>query len=273
MIIGVVYSLNDPAGAGIAEKLASLRRLELGGKHRVWLDKNVFIQGFPESVLEFEFLHERAPADAYLVLSKHRSESGKPCFTVHHTGNPLDSAELGGKPRELSWSFPRLAGLLLRKVFEETKKEGVENVDVCYEVTHHGPTSVPKPLVFLEIGSTEVEWRNEVYQTIIARSVDRVLPLILEGEGMGVPRAVGFGGGHYPRKFTSLTIEGEAFFGHMLAKYVLRGGVTRDVIIEAIEKNYEGVTKAFIERKSARKELRDEIKKLCEERGLDVEVI
>jgi D-tyrosyl-tRNA(Tyr) deacylase len=79
VLLAIVYSLNDPAGKGMAEKLKPL--LSSIGSEKICL------KGFEESVLEFDFLEKRIPADFYLVLSKHKSEKAIPSLTVHHTGN------------------------------------------------------------------------------------------------------------------------------------------------------------------------------------------
>ena len=273
MIIGVVYSVRDPAGIGMARVLAELFGKEFVLGEKIALDKNLFMKGFDAETIEFEFLYEKVPADAYVVLSKHRSESGKPCFTVHPTGNPTSRAELGGEPLKLSVSFPRLAGITLYNIYEEASKAGVKEIDISYEVTHHGPTGVPKPLVFVEIGSTPREWVVQEYHRVLGVSVYNSLKSLLSGEYKSTPRAVGFGGGHYARRFTSITLNKEAFFGHMLAKYALREEFNPSVIRQAIEKNFEEVNIAYMERKCCRSSERNEIKRLCSEYGIDVVVI
>ncbi len=273
MIIGVVYSVKDPAGVGIARVLAGFFNKEFRVGEKITLANKVFMTGFNAETIEFEFLHEEAPADAYIILSKHKSESGKPCFTVHHTGNPTSKAELGGDPLRLSISFPRLAGILLNNIYTKSLEAGLEDIDISYEVTHHGPTRVPKPLVFVEIGSTPREWSIKEYHRVVGESVYNSIKSLLVNEYKSVPRAVGFGGGHYARRFTSISLNKEAFFGHMIAKYALREEFNVEVIKQAIEKNFEGVNIAYMERKCCRSSERSEIKRLCSEYGIDVVVI
>ncbi|MEM1692051.1 MAG: D-aminoacyl-tRNA deacylase, partial [Thermofilaceae archaeon] len=102
----LAYSVNDPAGSGIAKAILTLvefepTRLQLASEAYEIPRLNAVIAGFNEDVLYFEFLDEVCPADFYLVLSRHSSEAGVKSFTVHHPGNPMRTAVAGGKPLEL----------------------------------------------------------------------------------------------------------------------------------------------------------------------------
>ncbi len=260
-LLVVAYSIKDPAGKGMAEELR-----ELLGKD---FSENVGLVGFEESVVEFDFLEERSPADFYLILSKHRSEAGVPSLTVHHTGNPRNEALLGGNPEELGWSFPRLSGYLLRRIKEEADKEGISNdFEISYEVTHHGPTNISKPLVFFEIGSDYSQWIKKNLHELMARvAYDGIVKLV----DMSLPeceRSVGFGGGHYSRRHSKLTFEKNICFGHLIPKYVLKQGLSDKVLEQVFAKNYEGVTSVYFEKKSAVKLLREHIREYALSRDI-----
>ncbi len=260
--IGVVYSLGDPAGAGMAEHLKP--RLE---KDPI---EGIEIRGFEESVLYFDFLEERFPSDYYVVLSKHKSESGIPSLTVHHTGNLTGDNRYGGKPYELSWSFPRLAGHILRILWSRAQKIGLQSqYEIAYEVTHHGPTSLRVPLVFFEIGSTPDRWTDKRIQEFMAETIYEALETFVSKNPTECLRTVGFGGGHYARRFTKMTIEGKYCFGHMVPRYVIREGIDQKVLVQVFRKNHEGVTHVVFEKKSARKNIREMVREKSLEEGLE----
>jgi len=50
-------------------------------------------------------------------------------------------------------------------------KEDNYDVPVNHEVTHHGPTKFNQPSIFIEIGSTELGWRNETGGKIVAQAI------------------------------------------------------------------------------------------------------
>lgn len=253
-----VYSENDIAGAGMAEKLKKLIGEQM-------------IKGFPKSVVEFEFLEGMEGYDAFLVLSKHRSESGIPSLTVHSTGNLLKKALLGGKGEELSVSFPRLNGFLLRKIKEKVKSKGLsEELKVSYEATHHGPTGLTKPISFIEIGSDEKMWKREDLHELMAEVVYEAHELLTQDKLPSCERAIGFGGGHYSERFSELTFSKNICFGHIAPKYAIRENLSESVVSQLFDKNYEGIQVAYVEKKAGNKIFRETIEKAAQKRRIKV---
>ncbi len=261
-IVSIVYSTGDPAGAGMARELMRMGTPSLEG---------VSLRGFPESVLEFEFLDERAPGEQYIVLSKHRSSSGQPSLTVHHTGNPTRRAEAGGDPLTLSIAHARLAGHILRLIKREVEEHGgLGEIDVTYEATHHGPTGVTRPLVFVEIGSTHKQWEDPVLHRLMARVIHEAVEDLISGSLPTCTTAAGFGGSHYPERFTRMAIENKACFGHIIPKYAIREGIDENVVRQAILKNSEPVKKVFMEKKAGPAPARRVIEKTSLDLGVEL---
>ena len=101
-----------------------------------------------------DHLESHFSAEAFIFCSRHRAESGKPALLVHSTGNLGGTADFGGLPYQISVSAPSLVSAALKRLFEERNKTGLDEFDVSLEVTHHGPTSLKTPLVFVELGSS-----------------------------------------------------------------------------------------------------------------------
>lgn len=144
--------------------------------------------------------------------SIHRSERGPRCFTVHPLGNPGARADVGGRPRTLVPTDPRLMTAALRGLAAKAPGLGLT---VTFEATHHGPL-LPGPAFFAEIGGGPDPEHPEPREVALLGSVLRSL------EGDPSDRiAVGLGGGHYAPHFTELALRRQWAFGHLLSRYVL----------------------------------------------------
>ena len=56
------------------------------------------------------------------------------------------------------------------RVLRKIKENQIEGFDVCFEATHHGPL-LKTPTLFLEIGSTELEWENKTPAKALIKSL------------------------------------------------------------------------------------------------------
>ena len=189
-----------------------------------------------------------------IFLSRHKAASGKPSLTVHPIGN-WGKAEYGGKEGKITPTSPKLMTGLLRKI----KENQLEGFDVCFEATHHGPL-LDTPTIFLEIGSTESEWEDEVP----ARALIKSLLEVKYNEGKNV---VGIGGGHYTPRFTEAALTHKVNFGHMVANYGIPFVDTK-TIKEAIKSsNAEGV---YFHKKAMKKSKYRQIKESLENENISV---
>jgi D-aminoacyl-tRNA deacylase len=151
--------------------------------------------------------------DAVIFASRHRSESGEPALTVHWTGNATSRADFGGKPKSLSFTDPpRLRAALL--ALDQEREALKLNYAVSLEATHHGPTELGVPTLFVEVGSTEKEWNDPQAAAAASEAVWKAANAPADGK-----LALGFGGGHYCNK-QCMAIRNEGYaFGHILSKY------------------------------------------------------
>ena len=150
--------------------------------------------------------------------SRHRSESGISCLTVHPLGNLGPVAELGGEPGRLVPTSPRLMADALRRLEEPAAAIGVP---ATYEATHHGPL-LHQPAFFVEIADSLSDAdRRKVAEPISdsLRDLD---------EDPSDRTAIGVGGGHYVPHFTELALRRRWAFGHMVPRHALES-LTPDV--------------------------------------------
>ncbi len=193
--------------------------------------------------------------EAIIFASKHRSKENRKTLTVHFTGN-IAEGKFGGRPYELAVPAPHIAASLLKSL-----KAAVSPFSVSYEATHHGPSSLKTPSVYVEIGSTMDEWSDKGAGRAIAKAILNV------DEDPEMPVFVGIGGNHYAPRETTLALEAGVAFGHIIADHAVPT-VTEDVLRQAFEKS--GTRAAYLDRKSIPKEERARIEGLIDRLGCEV---
>ncbi|PSQ08559.1 hypothetical protein BRC95_03265 [Halobacteriales archaeon QS_5_68_33] len=167
---------------------------------------------------------ERSP-DLLVFASRHAGETG-PLLTAHHTGN-VGPAAFGGA----DGAFARACPNAHRRVLDALAEHAPGRYEVGMECTHHGPTDVGAPSMFVELGSGEDEWQDPAGARAVARAirdlrgVDPDLPAESaddSGSGTGERRhLVGVGGGHYAPRFERVARETDWAVGHVAADWAL----------------------------------------------------
>jgi D-aminoacyl-tRNA deacylase len=216
-----------------------------------------------ESLLFIEDLDTKYPhSKAFIFLSKHRSGSGIPTLTCHCTGNYAKNF-YGGNPRELAISYPYLQKRYLQEI--NNAKPSLLHYEIVIEASHHGPTSLKKPVLFIEIGSAERQWIDKNAASIVCNCLLGVLE-----SGLGQCKKVGIclGGTHYPLKFNKLLLESEFGIAAVAPKYNL-GSVDKDMLNQMIAKSIEKVRYIIVDWKGLGKE-KNRIMTLVENTGLEV---
>lgn len=216
-----------------------------------------------ENLLYIEELDTRYPhSKAFIFLSKHRSESRIPTLTCHCTGNYADNP-YGGNSRELAISYPYLQKRYLKEI--NNSKPALSYYEIVIEASHHGPTSLKKPVLFIEIGSTERQWIDRNAASIVCNCLLRVLV-----NGLGKCEKVGIclGGTHYPSKFNTLLLESEFGLAAVAPRHNLES-VDKDMLNQMIAKSIERVTHIIVDWKGLGKE-KNRIMGLVEDTGLKV---
>lgn len=178
--------------------------------------------------------------DVVVFPSVHSAKSGMPALTVHPIGN-YHEAQYGGESGKLVRTVPSLLSDTLRSI---RRNCSIEEYNVCFEVTHHGPY-LETPAYFLEIGSDASCWGRKDAAEIQATVLGEVR------ETNDYPTVIGIGGGHYAPRFTELALSSKVNFGHMLPNYQLEGYDDEDIarsVKAAMEAS--GTRMAYLHRKS-----------------------
>jgi len=168
----------------------------------------------PTPAISADWLEEKFSYDGFVFLSKHAAESGVLALTCHSTGN-FSEAKFGGNNRQVAIPHPHLQKSYLQKLWQNRKD--FSEFQITIEATHHGPTDLNKPSIFIEIGTTEKQWNDST----LCNSVAKIVVEIMKSEQKSNPVAICFGGTHYPDKFTKELIHGKFALGSVIPKHAL----------------------------------------------------
>ncbi len=287
--IKIVFSGEDAVGSNVAAQLAQkfgfLKQepLEEGGKSfENWLFEStrknsvekIFLIRVEERLsTQLEYAAQLPgifSAEMIFFASRHRSESGTPCFTSHAPGNFTENSEFGGNPFELGTTNARASTCLLRWL-KKNANNNLGEFGVFREATHHGPTSLAWPSVFCELGSTEKEWVNKEAAGHVAEAIMFAAENYAKEEENFVFNkgkiSVGFGGTHYCSKFSQLEFEGKNCFSPVASKHVL-DGIGKEAVGQAMEKTVEKIDEVLLDWKGTNQAQREKLLKIFGELGI-----
>ena len=221
----VVASKKDKAGINITTHLSQFSR----EKFNFYLvdDEIIYTENLNlEKINRYDFI---------IFASKHESAKKEKTLSVHAPGN-WRSAELGGERGKVC----RVSALFNKKIFEilnrNVKSSGLEKYKVTLEATHHGPL-IQKPCLFIEIGSTPIEWEDRRAGFIIAKTIFEAIRDFKPNPYNEV--AIGIGGPHYCPNFNKIQLNSNVAISHIIPKYAFP--LTEEILQEAINKTEEEV--------------------------------
>lgn len=260
----IIVSRADSASVHIGEQLLDLTdweerdddtRPDGEGGGTVYCAEAVRLREFDDLHLDLE-----RPADAFddptlvVFASRHSGETG-PLLTAHHTGN-FGPADHGGRPNELARACPGAH----RHVLASLETHAPDGYEVGMEATHHGPSEVGAPSMFVEVGSSEPHWEDSAAGRAVANAILDLRGVAPDRPVAGVPedgtdgqaedqsdlyrrQLVGFGGGHYTPRFERVVRETEWAVGHVAPDWGLAAmgnlddSESRAVLAEAFEQS------------------------------------
>lgn len=221
---------DDPAGYNMAKYLVS-HMTQSGDLYKSRFFDLLII---PTPVVSADCIHEKYDYDSFVFLSKHAAESGVLALTCHSTGNFAD-ARFGGRPGEVAIPYPSLQKQYLQNIL--SRKESFAGFEITIEATHHGPSALDKPCIFVEIGTTPAQWNDES----LCGSVAEILLQTMQAPRTEVPFAICLGGTHYSTKFTHELLHGDMGLGTVVPKHGLEY-LDRDLFDHILYRNKGATT-------------------------------
>ena len=218
---------SDPAGTNLAHYIS--RNMKQDGK--IYRGKNYDLVIIPTPTISADWLEEKYIYDGFVFLSKHATEMGTLALTCHSTGN-FSEALFGGKPRQVAIPHPHLQKSYIQALW--TKRKDFVEFEITIEATHHGPTALNKPALFIEVGTTEKQWNDKTLCDSVAKIVEDVMSTTPNNHDV----AICFGGTHYPEKFNKELIVGQYALGTIIPKHAL-DFVDEKLFSHILERNKE----------------------------------
>jgi D-aminoacyl-tRNA deacylase len=228
---------NDPAGHNMAKFISQ----SMNKDGDLYHSKNFDLIEIDSPSISADWLDEKYDYDGFIFLSKHAAESGTLALTCHSTGN-FNEAKFGGNQKELAIPYPDFQKKYMQKLWDN--HESYLDFEITIEATHHGPTHLKKPSIFVEIGTTELQWNDET----LCSSVAKLVVETLEKPSDLYPFAICFGGTHYSKKFTKELLFGKYALGTVMPKHALEF-LNSDLFDHLLIQNY-GAKTALLDWKS-----------------------
>lgn len=216
---------DDPAGHNIAKFLS--QEMKLDGE--IYRGKYYDLLIISTPAISADWLEEKYNYDGFIFLSKHAAESGVLALTCHSTGN-FSEAKFGGNDRQVAIPHPYIQKEYLQTLWKN--KSQFPDFQITIEATHHGPTALTKPTIFIEIGTTEKQWTD----VSLCNSVAVLIHGVLTKNISSSPVAICFGGTHYPEKFTKELLEGKFSLGTVVPKHAL-DNLDEDLFLHILRQN------------------------------------
>lgn len=266
----IVTSQKDIAGCNIYEHLATKQGFHEDGEFEgrpVYKRSGIWLIATKKSQVSAGHLDAYFDPEYYVFASRHRSASGIRTLTVHTPGNFTAKAELGGRIKELAFSEAGAVKTALLEL-QGAKEELNLEYAVSLEATHHGPTELRKPVLFVEVGSTEEAWRDEKAVAAAGRAA-----LVAAGNTKTWETGVGIGGNHYSPVHTLAVLKSGIALGHIIASYSIEA-LDAEMLNQALAKSKASF--GFLDWKGMKKAQREKIKDLAStiklplKRGRDV---
>lgn len=230
MKIAIIVSLKDKAGLNIKDNLIehfNFKRInDIYENNNIYeLNKRIRLYTTKKGSVLCENIDNKISADLFIFATKHQSKSGIASLCAHSPGN-FFTADFGGKDNELCVCPANY----LKCAVQLLEKNNVLGYDVIQEVTHHGPY-MNKPVMFIEIGSSETEWSDVNAGRVIAKTIIE----LINGNIKEFRSAVGIGGLHHTPNFKKIILKSDISIGHVCPKYMLEH-LTKQKVFDAMNK-------------------------------------
>lgn len=245
----IVASKKDKAGINITTALSQFKNFDF----YLVEDEIIYTENLDkEKINHYDFI---------IFASKHSSEKKEKTISIHAPGNWRD-AKYGGTENKVCKSSAQFQKQLFQKLKQKYKEYDLTNYKLTLEVTHHGPL-IDKPCVFIEIGSTDIEWNDRRVAFVIAKTISETIEIFEENSYYEI--GIGVGGTHYCPGFNKLQMESNVAISHIIPQYVMP--ITEHMLVEAWNKTQEEPDFFILDWKGLgssdkRKEVIDTIEKL-----------
>ena len=270
ILILIVASRKDIASTNIAQKIIDIYHFKETSEefmNKPIYSKNLSLKKIELISIEDDLIFAQDipkffDVEMIIFVSRHESKSNIPILSVHTPGN-LKGAEFGGLPRTVSIAPASSMRMVLKEMILQKKMLCLNEFEVTYECTHHGP-SLDIPTMFVEVGSSWRQWTNlnaceaVARSTIAAISSEPIFPTVL-----------GIGGPHNNQHFTEISLENPIAFGHIIPKNAIEE-LDEDVLKQCIDRTVEKVQTAILDWKGIKSKDKGRIVELLKKNNVKI---
>lgn len=232
----VVASKKDKAGINITTNLSQFRQSP------IWNPPSAGKPSFDFYLVEEDIIYTENldmekinKYDFIIFASKHQSEKKEKTLSIHSPGN-FRTSDFGGIKGKVCPSSALFQKFMFEKLHKIVEEHQLTDYKLTMEVTHHGPL-IDKPCLFIEVGSTDIEWNDRRAGFILAKTIKETIDDFKENSYREI--AVGIGGPHYCPSFNAIQLKSNVAISHVIPNYV--SPITEDMIVETINKTIEQI--------------------------------
>ena len=172
---------------------------------------------------DLELEDSKLDPDLIIFASRHASKTERPAILIHTTGNWSDDNSFGGEKHDLSQTSALLHRAGFLSLLNQSKLQNLSDFVVDIEVTHHGPTLLKKPLVYIELGSSKKEWAHQLAAKVVSNSIiDAIFSYLENLKAKDIKVGLGFGGTHYAPNFNRLIQNKKVALSFICPKYYVQ---------------------------------------------------
>ncbi|MFX0056675.1 MAG: D-aminoacyl-tRNA deacylase [Candidatus Hodarchaeota archaeon] len=285
----IITSSEDEASLNIRNKLLNSSLFSFREVDFTWNDKKIFqFEGFFENKLKNSNLNNNQiyiglteerliflnslkleeseiNPDLIIFASRHASKTARPALLTHSTGNWSKETHFGGEPQRLSLTSALLHKSGFLSLIYELNLQDLKNFSLDIEVTHHGPTSLERPLIYMELGSSKEEWIISKAGIVVANAIINCIFQFLQFQEEGTQKiGLGFGGTHYAPNFARLIRTNSIAMSFICPKYFIQD-LTKEMVSMMIKNTYESVDYFIIDWKGINSEDKKHLIPILEE--------
>jgi len=203
--------------------------------------------------------------DFLIFASRHTSKTAQPAFLVHTTGNWSNTADFGGDPQDLSVASALLLKAGFISLIEKDFSLSLSDFTVEIEVTHHGPTVLKTPLIFMELGSSKTEWDiSEAGESVANAIISTIVKFLDYRNSKNQEIGLGFGGTHYAPNFHRLIENNDIAMSFICPKYYIKE-LNVELIYKMVNNTIEPVDYFIIDWKGTNSEDKKHLLPILEE--------
>ena len=244
--IALIAALKDEAGINMVNFLTSNKDFQMTRSDPVIYESSkyrnikLYITNGDPLFLEDYNVSERPTS--FVFLSRHRSASGIVSLRCHSTGNFSQDTFYGGKPNELGIVDPSILKAYFNELYRN--RNSVPDYQITLEATHHGPTSLKGPIIFVEIGSGPEQWKDSNAARVVCNSILEVSSSFYVRGSSRV--ALALGGTHYHEKLNKILLGTDFSVTYIAAKNNLQF-IDYRMIQQMISRSTERITHVLLD--------------------------